>query len=101
MDVNKWLEEIEKNQKEMRDRDQESKAKGILKGRYIREPYADNYAFYEIIRENKKTVRIRVITGIGDDWVLPMFGEEATVDKDYAINNIAYRDYLASFSRKK
>ncbi|MFD2616108.1 hypothetical protein [Terrilactibacillus laevilacticus] len=65
MDVNKWLEEIEKNREKVEQKDQESKAQGILKGRYIREPYADSYALYEVIRKNKKSVRIRVITGIG------------------------------------
>lgn len=92
--VETLLAKWEQNFQAMREKDQESKTQGMLKGRYLREPYADSYAYYEIIRENKKSVRVRVVTEIGDDWVLPLFGEETTVDKEYAMRNIGQRDYF-------
>jgi hypothetical protein len=96
MNTNAWLNMIEGNRKLMEQKDMEAKEKGVLKGRYINEQYADGYAFYEIIRENKKTVRIRVIKNIGDDWVIPYWGEEATIDKEHALKNIGWRDFMAN-----
>lgn len=101
MDTNAWINMIEENQKLMKEKDKEAKEKGVLQGRYINEQYADGYAYYEIIRENKKTVRIRVIKNIGDDWVIPYWGEEATIDKEHALRNIGWRDHMAELSRKR
>jgi hypothetical protein len=66
---------------------------GVLVGRYIQHQYADGYAYYQIIKENKKTVRIKVVD-IGDGWVLPAWGPEATIPKDYALQNLRRRDNL-------
>lgn len=102
MNTEQWLEMVEKNKQKMIEKDLKAKEKGILKGRYLEEPYADGYAYYEIIRENKKSVRIRVIKNIGDDWVLPLFGEEATVDIGYVKGKLRYRDYMDElFARRK
>lgn len=97
-----FVEMIKKNWEALEECDRKAKARGELKGRYIAEPYADGKAVYQIIREDKKTVRIRVCTGLGDDWVLPYWGEETSIDKNYAIQRIAQRDALAElFGRKK
>lgn len=101
MDVQNYVSEIEKNQKKMEQKDLIAKEKGVLKGRYVRERYADGYAFYEVIRENKHTVRLRVITGIGDDWILPSWGKETTFHKPYIIQNIQQRDYWNDFVQQK
>lgn len=101
MNTNAWIKQIEENQEKMYQKDQEAKEKGVLKGRYINEPYADGYAYYEIVRENKNTVRIKVIKNIGDDWVIPYWGEEATIAKDHALRNIGWRDHMASLVKKR
>lgn len=72
-----------------------------VRGRYLNFPCADGYAYYEIIRKNKKTVRIRVITEIGDNWVVPYIGEENAVDQELALSNIGLRDFLAGSIRKR
>jgi hypothetical protein len=73
----------------------EAKAKGTLVGRYIREGAGDGYATYIIIKENKKTVRIQHVTGLGDDWHIRMWGFEASIPKDYAMQSIRSQDWWA------
>lgn len=91
-DIDEYLALIDKNFKAMQERDKEAKEKGTLIGRYISEPFADGSAYYEIIKVNKKTVKIRVIKEIGDDWVIPYWGEEASIDIEYAKNSVEGRD---------
>lgn len=98
--VDQWLEKSKKDEQKMREKDQKAKAQGKLVGRYVREHVADGYAFYEIIRENKQTVRIRVVTGVGDGWRVSFWGDEATIAKDYALKNIGFRDRLANAINK-
>ena len=81
--------------------DKEAKAKGTLVGRYIKHQYADGYAVYRIVRENKATVRIEVVTGIGDDWVLPAWGTAATISRKVAEQFIGRQDALDRLFAKK
>lgn len=96
-----FLDRMNENEKQLNDRDEAAKAKGDLKGRYIREGYADGYAIYEIIRVNKKSVRIRVVTGIGDDWRIPYWGDETTIPLEYALQNIKQRDFWSDLAAAK
>ena len=64
------IEIWEANMRKVKEADKKAKEKGKLVGRYIDEPYADGAAIYKIIRENKNTVRIKVVVDIGDDWVI-------------------------------
>lgn len=97
-----FVEAINKNWERLQQCDKEAKEKGELAGRYIDEPFADGKAIYQIIRVNKKTVRIRVCTGLGDDWIIPYWGEETSIDKTYALNKVAQRDALDElFNRKR
>ena len=78
--MERWNREL----KGMEDKDRKAKEAGKLVGRYIPHPCADGAAYYEIIRENKHSVRIRVVL-IGDKWVLPAWGHETTIKKDLAL----------------
>lgn len=101
-DVSKWLKEADDNFKALEEQDKKARRSGTLVGRYIQEQYADGYAFYVITKENKKSVRIHVVSGLGDDWVIPYWGEETSVDKQYALQSIQYRDNLKRiFANKK
>ena len=91
----KMLAEHAKNWKTLEETDAASRASKQLVGRFIQEPFADSYAVYKITKENKKTVRVEVVTGIGDDWALPYWGAEATVDKAYIMQKINQREMLA------
>jgi hypothetical protein len=55
-------------------------------GRTLRDSVGDGYAVYVVVKENKKTVRVKVCRGLGDDWVSRHFGEECSIDKVQASN---------------
>lgn len=101
--MNDFFNKMEENRKKLDEQDAKAKTEGKLVGRYIQEPRGDGYAIYRIVRENKKTVRIQRVTGIGDDWSVPYWGDETTVDKEYAEKNIGQRDFWSNLvaSRKK
>lgn len=90
-------EVIKKNWERLEKCDRMAKEKGELKGRYIIEVFADVRAVYQIIKVNKKTVRIRFCTGLGYDSIIPYWGEEATIDKEYAIQQIEEREDMEEF----
>ena len=73
--------------------DKRAKERQSMVGRVIMHPYADGQAVYEITRVNKRTVRIRVVTGIGDDWVLPAWGAETLIPFDTAVEFLQRRDF--------
>lgn len=50
-------------------------------GRTLTDGVGDGNAVYVVVKENKKSVRVKVCRGIGDDWVSRHFGEESSVDK--------------------
>jgi len=89
--MNAWDDNFKKLQKQ----DTAAANAKTLVGRYIKEGYADGYAFYKITKENKSTVRIEVITGLGDDWRIPYWGDAALIPKDYARKSIQRREGLA------
>ena len=74
--------------------DAEAKQNGTLVGRYISHPYADGKAFYQIIAESGRKVTIKSCKGLGDDWVLPAWGEECEISKDTAHLFIAQREAM-------
>lgn len=95
------LERYMKSNWDILDRcDQEAVAAGTLVGRYISHPIADGRAHYQIIRENKRTVRIRVCRGLGDDWVLPAWGEESSISRAVAENFLRRKDGLRRLFNK-
>lgn len=95
-----WQLSRENNQK-LVDIDRQAKSEDTILHRYVSEQIADGYAYYQIIRVNKKSVRVRVCTGLGDDWQVPQWGAEATIPMAYAVENIRRRDGLEEiFSRR-
>ena len=101
VDWSKMDECMKRNQEQLDSIDREAKENGQLLHRYIQEPFADGFAVYQIIRVNKKTVRIRHCSGLGDDWMIPYWGEEATIDYHYAAEGVAHRDRIATFFANK
>ena len=73
-------------------------AKAIEQGgllyRFLYEPVADGKAIYQIIKVNKRTVRVRLcsIDGLYYDYMVPQWGEEATVPIDYAQSGINWQN---------
>jgi hypothetical protein len=93
MDYKEILAQESKNRKELQENDNKAKSEGKAVGRYIQHPFADGYAVYKIIRENKKSYRLEVVTGIGDDWVLPAWGGAVTLPKTKVLEFLRQRDF--------
>lgn len=75
-----WEAALKANQAELDACDQEAQDAWRLTGRYFYESVADGYAFYQIVRENKKTVRIRHCLGVAaDDYQVHVWGPEASI----------------------
>lgn len=85
-----------KNFDKLVEEDVQAKQNDKLVGRYVKQQINDGYAFYKIIKENKTTVVVKVIRNIGDDYIIPYWGERASLDKKFVIRNIALRDSLDS-----
>lgn len=95
------LKAIDDNYEQLKEIDKMAKSKGELLGRYVDVPVADGKAIYQIMRVNKNTVRLKALSGFGDDYILDYWGYEATVDKDYIVSLVMRRDKLTEiFSRK-
>jgi len=92
---------IKKNWSALESIDEEAKNSNKILHRYISHQHADGRAYYQIIKENKKTVKIRVCTGLGDDWVLPAWGEECNIPKPQAELFIKRRDGLKELFSKR
>ena len=95
--VNEWEENFAK----MLKKDEIAKAQGKLVGRVIKEQFADGYAYYEIIKETKNTVKIKSITGIGDDWIIPYWGKMTTIEKEYVVHKLEFEDKLDELFRQR
>jgi len=92
-----FLKGIDENWERIRRLDQKKKAAGELVGRYIDHPYADGAAVYIIAKAEHSRVQIQVLRCIGDDWVLPAWGESAWIRKSQAEEFLFRRDKLDEF----
>lgn len=93
-DISRILEIHKENFDLLMNIDKQAKEKGELLGRFVAVPIADGRAYYQIVKENKNTVKIKLVENIGDDYMVDYWGCEATIDKDYAADNVEYRDKL-------
>jgi hypothetical protein len=99
----KWKECQEANMKRLEEIENKAIAQGGLLYRFLYEGVADGKAIYQIIRVNKTTVRVRVcsVDGCFYDYVVPQWGDEATIPKEYAESGIRFQDLFRSrFGRK-
>jgi len=97
----KMVAESDKRYEELQKQDREAKYRGQMVGRYISVGVADGSAYYQVIRENRKSVRIKLFGGIADDYSVAYWGYETTIDKVFAVNNIHGRDSLEKLFSKK
>jgi len=101
MDWRAMIAENDENWAQLAELDSRAKADNELVGRYITEPHADGCAVYQILTEKDRIVSIGIVTGIGDDWVIPYWGSSTTITKDYAKEKIRHRDAMAELFSKK
>ena len=95
--MNDLIKQWDKNFIRLVKEDKKAKENGLLIGRYIREGIADGHAFYKIIKEEVKTVVIKHITGLGDDYIINYWGKQTKIDKDYAKTNLEFRDKIDEY----
>lgn len=88
------------NWSELKSIDRIAKNRGTILHRFIREPVADGYAIYQIVKLNKKTVRIQHCTGYSD-YKVSYWGDGAVIDRGYAENSVKGRDTLEELFKKK
>ena len=69
------------NYKKLMELDRQAEKAGSLVGRVISHPAADGAAYYQVIKEGKRSCTIRVCVGIGDDWSIPAWGEQCSIPK--------------------
>lgn len=92
---------IDENWAHLEECDRKAQEAGQLVGRYITHAYADGQAVYQIIKESKLSVRILVCGNLGDDWILPAWGEECKITKEQALQFLGFRDGLRRLFAKK
>jgi hypothetical protein len=61
-----------------------AKKNKTLVGRTIAEGHGDGYGIYVVVKENKKTLKLEVCRGIGDDWT--PWGDECSINKQQALD---------------
>jgi hypothetical protein len=99
-DYTKWKEEIDAHWNILKEQDRQAAANGTLIGRYITHPFADGQAVYVIKRTTTKTAQMEVVSGLGDDWVLPAWGVRPIIPLRQAKDFIRRREKLASLFSK-
>ena len=57
--------------------------------------FADGYAYYVITKETSRTVTVKVLKGLGDDWTLPMWGNGCTTSKKVVVEYLNSQDALS------
>jgi hypothetical protein len=87
-----WEAQLNRNFDLLQEIDNEAKAANSMVGRILSFGYADGYAHYQIVRENKNTVRVQCLDGLGDDWVLPTIGACGTISKQIAMQHLSFKD---------
>ena len=98
----KWVSAMKANMAKLEAIDAECKANGQVLYRYIEHSYADGAAVYQIVAVNGNRATIMVVTGIGDDWVLPAWGVRKTLALSEVQGYLRQRDgMLAIFSLAK
>ena len=90
-----------KNWERLKEIDQIQKKKGKLLFRYITFPYADGKAVYQIVYVSGNNVRLKLVTGIGDDWQIPQLWDGCFLSKDIAACNVGSRDQHIELIMKK
>lgn len=101
--IDELMDCIRVNEQHMNEIEKAAIEEGGLLHRFIYEPVADGKAIYQIVRVNKRTVNIRLcsLDGKYADYVIPYWGESASIDKAYAEASIQRQDTMrALFARK-
>lgn len=93
--------DIDRNFTQLKETDQKQKSKNTILYRYLKFPYADGFAVYQIVEVKRNKVRLLHCTGLGDDWEIPEILNGGYLDRDMAERNISNRDMRSEFASGK
>ena len=96
-----WITAMDDNFQKLRGIDQRAKEAGQLLGRYVDEPVGDGKAIYQVVDVKAKTVKLKLCTGMGDDYRVGYWGVNPTVKLAYVQQSIKARDMFAEIFAKK
>ena len=82
IDWEKYSEAIKNNFNLLEEINKRCKENNSLVGRYFTSSVADGFAYYQVVKENKNTVHIIRITGLGDDYRCPRYMNGGIFDKE-------------------
>jgi hypothetical protein len=97
-----WKTALEVNEAHMQAIEQKAIESGDILYRFLYESVADGKAIYQIVKVNKRTVKVRLcsLDGLYCDYVVPQWGTEATIPIDYAKYRINWQDTWRAMSAK-
>lgn len=98
--IKEFLNRIKRNNDLLNKIDDEARKGGEILHRIISFPYADSQAVYQIIKVLKRTVRLKICEGIGDDWIFPLIGKEGTITLEQAKQELRRRDFWKDIMKK-
>jgi len=78
--VNEWLKNMKTFENKVSLVNDAAKKAGKLTGRILQIPIGDGYAYYQVLEKNGDEALVSVITGIGDDWIVPDLGHKSKIN---------------------
>jgi len=95
-----WIEALDRNYKRLMALDKTARKMKSVVGRVYSEQVADGHAYYLIIAESARTVTLKHVQGIGDDYRISFLGAGDTVSKGKVLGMMKMQDdFNALFSR--
>lgn len=84
-------EAYQRNFERLRTCDAEAQKNGGMVGRYFREMVDEGHAYYVVIEDMGKRVRVVLAQGVGTDTPALGYGLEAVILKELALSRILHR----------
>lgn len=100
-DIAVWDAKVRENRDFLRKVDEEQKELGELLYRYLDFPYADGKAIYQVTEVCGTMVRITHCQGLGDDWKILEYGDEAVILQEQAAQIVSRRERLNDMMKRK
>lgn len=90
-----FREKVAANFARLQAEDEEAKAAGTLRGRYLYFSVGDGRAFYQIVKVNKRSVRVKLCYDVApDNWELPLLGHAGSLTFQQALHEVRRREAI-------
>lgn len=98
-DLAVWDDKEKENRDFLENIDQVQKEAGEICYRYLDFPYADGKAIYQVTGICGTMVKIVCCRGLGDDWEIPEYRDEAVILLSQALQIVGGRDKIADWMK--